>query len=243
MKIVFFSDTHLDHTHGNKTKIVETFIREVCAQGDIIFILGDLFEFYHGYEGIYPWYQPVADALKDLKEKGITVYFLEGNHEFAMGSYFRSYTGVLSAESVSMEIDGKRLFVAHGDQFVGGLVRTVLKSPGTGRVMDLLGPRLTWAGAMIARRFLSKKKKPYNRKALGLFRQYAEKKWAQGFDAVVMAHTHIPDKVESGEGGHKKVYFNTGDFFAHSTYVSYETSVGFELKTHPYNTVDKKDSR
>jgi UDP-2,3-diacylglucosamine hydrolase len=237
MKIVFFSDTHLDKEHTKKTKIVEAFLREICAEGDVIFLVGDLFEFYHGFSPIYPWYQGVADALRDLTAKGKTVYFLEGNHEFGVGGYFESYTGVKCAESVNLEVDGKRLFVAHGDEFVGGIVRIVLKSPLTGRVMDFLGPRLTWMGAMVARIFLSKTEKPYNMKVLERFRGFAARKFDEGFDVVIMAHTHVPDEMESGPEGNKKIYLNTGDFFSCSTYVSYETSTGFELKKHPYGTI------
>ncbi len=173
MKIVFFSDTHLNKEDESKTKVVATFIREVCRDADVVFLLGDIFEFYHGYAGIYPWYLPVADSLKEIRDEGRTVYFIEGNHEYDVGSYFESYTGVVCAESVSMEVDGKRLFVGHGDQFVGGALRVVLKSRLTAKVMDFLGPRVTWALAMVARIFLSQTEKEYNSRAVRAFRGYA----------------------------------------------------------------------
>jgi UDP-2,3-diacylglucosamine hydrolase len=234
MKIVFFSDTHLDREHEDKTKIVETFIREVCRDADVIFLIGDIFEFYHGYNGIYPWFLGVADALKDMTDRGKTVYFLEGNHEFGMGNFFRSYTGATCTDSVTIDVEGKKLFVAHGDQFAGRALQTILKARFTGMVMDFLGPRLTWTCAMAARVFLSKTEKLQNKAAAGSFRGYARKKLDEGFDAVVLAHSHRPDRVESGLEGKKKVYLNTGDFFAYSTYVSYETATGFEVRKHPY---------
>jgi UDP-2,3-diacylglucosamine hydrolase len=231
MKAVFFSDTHLNRTHKWKTRIVESFVREVCVGADMVFLLGDIFEFYHGQgDYMYPWFRGIADALKEVTMKGGAVYFIEGNHEFGMGAFFQSYTGAAVMDEMSVDLDGSKVFVSHGDAFAGGLVRAVLKSRVTSRVMDLLGPRLTWIIAMEARVVLSKKHKPYNIRAKERFREYADAKFDEGFDVVVLAHSHIPDRMESGEGEKRKIYLNTGDFIAHSTYVSYETSSGLETR-------------
>jgi len=232
MKIIFFSDTHLDRTDKRKAKVVETFLRELCADADMVFILGDLFEFYHGYGNyIYPWFGGIADALKELTRSGITVRLLEGNHEFGMGTFFESYTGVTSGEGMSLDVEGKRVFVSHGDELAGGLVRIVLKSRLAALVMDILGPRLTWAVAMGARVFLSKKKKGHNPRVRDIFRVYAKKIADDGFDAVILAHSHMPDYVEFNSGQKKAVYLNTGDLLKHSTYVLYESGSGFSVKT------------
>ncbi|MDR2017816.1 MAG: UDP-2,3-diacylglucosamine diphosphatase [Syntrophobacterales bacterium] len=231
MKIIFFSDTHLDKTDEKKQKIVKNFLREACSDADMVFVLGDLFEFYHGHgDYIYPWFKGVADALKKLTDSGVTVYFLEGNHEFGVGRFFEVYTGVVCRESMNIDIDGKRVFVSHGDELAGGFVRTVLKSRLTGRMMDILGPRLTWIIAMGARIFLSKKKKEYKQKVRDRFRAYALKILDEGFDAVILAHSHMPDRFEYTSGGRKVVYLNAGDFIKHATYISYERTSGFEIK-------------
>jgi len=231
MKAVFFSDTHLDHTDPAKTRRVESFIREVCVGADMVFLLGDIFDFYHGQGAcIYPWFKGIADALKEVTGRGGAVYFLEGNHEYAMGAFFTSYTGATVSEEMSLELDGRKIFVSHGDAFAGGLMRSVLKSRVTARVMDLLGPRLTWAIAMGARVILSKKHKGYNIAAKEIFRGYAARKFDEGFDVVILAHSHMLDRMETGEGTRRKIYLNTGDFIADSTYVSYETSSGLEVR-------------
>ena len=78
MKAIFFSDAHIDRNDSQKIRFVVKFIDEVCDDTDMVFILGDLFEFYHGYEGyIFPWYKIIADSLKALVEKGKTVYFID----------------------------------------------------------------------------------------------------------------------------------------------------------------------
>jgi UDP-2,3-diacylglucosamine hydrolase len=231
MRIIFFSDTHLDRENVSKTEIVETFLRRSCVDADVLFILGDLFEFYHGHgDYIYPWFRGIAEALRDLTQKGVVVYLLEGNHEFGVGGFFESYTGAVCTEGMSIDVEGKRVFVSHGDELAGGIVRTMLKSGFAARVMDILGPRLTWAVAMGARVFLSKKKKGYQQKVRDRFRGYARKILDDGFDAVILAHSHIPDQVEDNSGEKKAVYLNTGDFFKHTTYVLYESGSGFSMQ-------------
>ena len=235
MKAIFFSDAHLDRGHGYKNRHVIRFLEDVCAGADTVVILGDLFEFYHGYEGyIFPWFQDVADSLKNLTSKGTAVYFVEGNHEFNIGSYFESYTGVTRPKNTSISIDGKMIFLAHGHELRNNYLVKALKTRFMSSVMDSFRPSLAWKAAAIGRVFLSKKKKPYNRKAMYFFRRYARQKFEEGFEAVILAHSHIPDRVEYDSGKGKKCYLNTGDIIQDSTYVEYNTETGFEIKKYSH---------
>ena len=117
MKAVFFSDAHLPDNDAGRVRTVKTFLRQVADDADMVVVLGDLFEFYHGYDGyIYPFYREIVDALRDAA-RSKSVYFIEGNHEYRMGPYFESYTGVRCARSLSLDLDGKRVFLCHGDAF------------------------------------------------------------------------------------------------------------------------------
>ncbi len=235
MKAIFFSDAHLDRKHSDKSRLIKRFLEDVCADADMVFILGDLFEFYHGYEGyIFPWFKDVADSLKNLTSGGKRVYLVEGNHEFNMGGYFESYTGVTRANGSSLSIDGKMVFFAHGHEIRSNYLVKALKTRFMSRVMDLFKPALAWKAAAVAGVFLSKKKKPYNRKVVHVFREYARKKLEEGYQAVVMAHTHIPDSMEFTLGDGKKYYLNTGDIIQDSTYVEYDTETGFKLKKYDH---------
>lgn len=229
--MIFFADTHLTKKNKKKLRMVEIFIRNVCIDADMVFVLGDLFEFYHGYEGyIYPWYRPIIDAFKTITEQGKSVYFLEGNHEFDMGPFFESYTGIQCVKNLTIDIEGKRTFISHGDEFYLNLVTRALKAPLTIGAMNLFGPRLSWKIAMAVSRIMSKKKKGQNPKVKNVFREYAREKLKEGYDAVILAHTHIADYMEFGAGMAKKVYLNTGDFIRKSTYIEYTSEEGFQLK-------------
>ena len=231
MKCIFFSDTHLAREDETRRAFVLAFVRDVCANADMVFILGDLFEFYHGYDGyIYPWYKSVVDALRDITLKGTAVYHIEGNHEFDMGSFFSSYAGLTCAKKLTIEIDGKKMFLSHGDEITNAALRTILKSSVTYAVMNALGPELTWKVAMACRIFLSKRQRVYNQKVRDAFRVFAKQKLAEGYHAVILAHTHMPDLIEYDNGETIKIYINTGDLIENLSYGEYTTSSGFAIK-------------
>ncbi|MCX5813278.1 MAG: UDP-2,3-diacylglucosamine diphosphatase [Proteobacteria bacterium] len=231
MRIIFFSDAHLNKKDDGRTGFLVRFINDVCQDADMLVIVGDLFEFYHGYDGyIYPWYKEVIDALKTTAAKGKRVYFIEGNHEFHMGSFFETYTGIKCMDELTIDIDNKKFLITHGYQIKRNYLVKALKTPFIYGIMDMFGPVLTWKIAAISGAFLSRKTKPFIKNVMDLFRQFALKKFDDGYDAVILAHSHIPDKMEYNSENTKKYYLNTGDIIKSSTYVEYNTETGFEIK-------------
>ncbi len=232
MKIIFFSDIHITRTSVDKAALTLRFISDYCDDADMVVVLGDLFDFYHGYDGyIYPWYRGIAESLKGLVDRGKRVVFLEGNHEFAMGRYFEEYTGVACATEMSLDIDGKKVFLAHGDGFARFSLARLLKRPFFYRIMDLLGPGLTWRVVTLVHPFLSCRNKKYSEVVRDIFRSRAREKFSEGYDVVILGHSHIPDILETGDGPGAKRYLNTGDLATYASFVSYDSSAGFSLKT------------
>lgn len=215
----------------SKIELIQKFASDVLNKVDKIFILGDVFEFYHGYNGyIYPWYKSVADVLKKLTESGKTVVFLEGNHEFGMGSFFENYTGVTCGRDMTIDLDGKKVLISHGDGSGLFCLGSILKSTFIHTIMDLLGPVATWKAARVAGVFLSRKTKPRNGRIRDIFRKYAKIKLTEGYDTVIFGHSHMPDKMVFEVENKKKVYLNTGNFGASFDYILYDSSTGFTLE-------------
>ena len=52
----------------------------------------------------------------------------------------------------------------------------------------------------------------------------------EGYDAVILGHTHLEDMERYGSGDAKKTYINTGNLFASYTYGEYITGKGFSLE-------------
>ena len=233
VQIIFFSDAHLSREDKPRVTLVNRFIRDVCATADLVCIMGDVFEFYHGHDGyFYPWYEEIMEALREIAGGKRPVYFIEGNHEFGLGKGFETFTGVTVVGNLTLDIDGKRTFVSHGDEVGSPYLRNLLKSRFTLALMDLFGPELTWKIAMFCRIFLSKRDKRYDAAVRERFRRYAEKKLSEDYDAVVLAHSHIPDLCTFHAGGKVKTYLNTGDLCECLSYGEYTTAGGFAVRTY-----------
>jgi len=232
MKAVFFSDAHLPADDAGRTEALKDFLKHVTREADLVVVLGDLFEFYHGYDGyIYPFYKEIVDTLRDIA-RGRPVYFIEGNHEFGMGQFFESYTGVSCVTSLALNMDEKRVFLCHGDTVPALPLHRLLRSRLIYAIMDLLGPERTWRIAMQFRRLFSKRRRPRSEKVLARYRKYGREKLREGYDAVVIAHSHMADLDRYEVNGVKKTYMNTGNLIESCTYGVYITEKGFALKTY-----------
>ena len=232
MKAIFFADAHLKENEPERVRVVSQALRDITKDADLVFILGDIFEFFHGYDRYtYPFYSEFIDVLKTIATER-TVYFIEGNHEFGLGEFFETYTGIRCVESLTINMDERKVLLSHGDELGSPIMRRNFRSPFIYSIMDRLGPTLTWRIAMLSRSFLSKKHKPYDRVILERFRRYGRKKLREGYDAVVMAHSHMADVQEYEWNGRKQTYLNTGDMIASFSYGVYITGRGFTVETY-----------
>jgi len=113
-------------------------------------------------------------------------------------------------------LDGKRVFLAHGDVLDRALVpqifRVLMRSRVDGWLYSLLHPDIGIGLALaVARVSRVKSAKPSLVEDMAKF---AAAKVASGFDVVIMGHSHVPEFKQLGDG----VYLNVGDWMTHFTY-------------------------
>lgn len=227
MKAIFLSDAHLKGLDDPNQRLLCSFLEGLDGV-DTLVILGDLFDFWTGFNDVvYYQYLPVLARLMRLKEKGVRIRYLEGNHELFMGPFFKE---VLRAEvypgPTEMELDGKRLFLAHGDtvnkrDYGYRFLRWFLRRGAIRFIMRNL-PSLVWRVA----RVMSKGSRLYLGKGFDLdtiLHEYAREK--KGYDVVILGHSHRPRFERIGE----TLYVNLGDWINHHTYLVYEGG-GFRLE-------------
>lgn len=85
---IVFSDVHLREPDD---KLTENFIStlESLPQTDAVFLLGDIFDFIAASSPyFFKLWGSVFQAFKNLKERGVQVFFIEGNHDFGF-EYFK----------------------------------------------------------------------------------------------------------------------------------------------------------
>ncbi|WP_022670096.1 UDP-2,3-diacylglucosamine diphosphatase [Hippea alviniae] len=228
MKCLFLSDAH--YPFGS---YIVDFLLDTYHRYDAIYILGDLFEFYYGYKGfVYPHHRKLISVLSLIAKKRRLVLF-EGNHEYRLKNIREFVDAEVVYEFKEEIIDKFRVFLAHGDTIDANdrayrLFRAFLKNRIT---LDFINYCVSKSVLLklskIASDFSknSLRDKSYRRTSIAL-EKFAKSKIEEGFDVVVLAHTHEPvfKKIKNG------LYINTGEFIKHPTYAVYENGQ-FELKS------------
>jgi UDP-2,3-diacylglucosamine hydrolase len=243
---IFVSDAHFT---GREPLGMDAFSRFLdTEQGCIgrLVILGDLFEFLFGFgkrqeEGFpYRDYLPVLSRLRELQGSGVRITYFEGNHDFCVSRFFSdSFTMKVEVHPESGEeiLARKRVFVAHGDlcnpcQWGYRLFRRMLKSRWSYGLIRLGGPGLA---RRIARNLSDLSYRHAHRQGSLVpppaFRRFAHAKFLQGYDVVVLGHSHFPDQIEELVGGRPCVYFNVGDWAVHRSYLRVTPAGDFLLQT------------
>lgn len=224
MRIVFISDAHLKGLDDPNQDSVVRFL-DGLERVDTLIILGDLFDFWTGFnEVVRRNYLPVLESLIRLRKKGVEIIYLEGNHDFGMGSFF---TDTLNArvypESADVVLDGKRFYLAHGDMvhMTAGyrLWRGFLRSPIFRVAAKAATPKVVWNIALGVSANSRKKARDYSHNPIeARLAEFAEMRIAEGFDFVVLAHSHMPGVHKKGNG----TYANPGSFIGKKSYLVYE---------------------
>ena len=112
----FISDLHLSEEHPEITRAFLSFIQNQAHTADALYILGDFFETWVGDDLVTPLSQSVCNALNQLHQKGVAIYFMHGNRDFLIGQKFIKAAGMTLLNDPSpINLYGKDSVIAHGD--------------------------------------------------------------------------------------------------------------------------------
>lgn len=88
-----------------------------ARSADALYILGDLFEYWIGDDGSIRDYQDIIASLSALTTAGVSVYFMHGNRDFAVGQDFARATGIrILADPTVVDLYGTPAALTHGDR-------------------------------------------------------------------------------------------------------------------------------
>lgn len=217
--VYFFSDAHLGADEpaceAKKLAALRTLVERVAREQAHAVILGDLFDFGFDYGAyVQPGHQPVLELLRGLRERGLPVTFVGGNHDFWLGPALARDLGVTVVDgAATLILGGQRCFIAHGDgldpreagyRLLKSLLRARWAIALYRRLPKPLGIALALRCSRLSRRHLTAGR--YADPAP--LRAAAEEIFTRGFRAVVLGHSHVPVLVTDPLG---RTYLNVGD--------------------------------
>jgi UDP-2,3-diacylglucosamine hydrolase len=235
--IIFLSDVHLGGYDAKTNEQIErdllTLLNYVEKNGQII-LVGDLFDYWMEYRGKWPKYgESVLKAFESINKKSPTIY-ITGNHDNWTGERILDAGFDVEHEYREVEIDGKRVFLLHGDGLTDE--RFKFERPGLNRVIrnrqfldiyqTIFPPKV---GVEIMRKFSSFSKwrdtgVQNSTKRIDRFVKTLLKE--PEIDVVVCGHYHVHRFINDEDG----LYINLGTFYRHRT-VGRHTKGMFELVT------------
>jgi UDP-2,3-diacylglucosamine hydrolase len=223
MHAIFIADAHLRRPEDNNYRTMVRFLEGLPGRTELLVIAGDFFEFWLGDSPLpFPHYGKVLDALETVTRSGIKLIFIEGNHDFHLKGYLRrTFDADVFPESTALTLDGKRIFICHGDRINRAdygyrALRFLFRNPFT-RLLARIIP--SSVPALIAEKLGNHSKGHHNTVASKwdgkqLAKDFAASRFSEGYDVVVTAHYHQPFLQQSGE----KTLLALGDWITQFSY-------------------------
>jgi UDP-2,3-diacylglucosamine hydrolase len=243
-KIYFLSDFHLgapDHeTSLIREKRIVKFLHEIKNDAEVIFILGDLFDFWYEYKKVVPkGFVRILGKLAELTDSGIAIYFFVGNHDMWMNGYFEKELNIqVFHEPQEFDFNAKKFLIGHGDGLGPGdhrykMMKKVFRSKFSQTLFGMLHPS---TGIGIADYFSRK-----SRAATGSEDEHFlgdDKEWLiiyakdilknKHIDYFIFGHRHLPIEYKLND---ESVYINLGDWIKYFTYAVFDGE-NLSLKYH-----------
>jgi UDP-2,3-diacylglucosamine hydrolase len=234
-KIYFLSDFHLgvpNHASSlEREKKIVAFLDKVKDSAAMIFVVGDLFDFWFEYRTVVPkGYVRILGKLAELTDNQIPVHFFVGNHDMWMSGYFEKELNIpVFFESKSYEFNGKKMLVGHGDGLGPGdhgykFIKKVFRNPICQFLFGLLPP---FFGISLAN-FFSKHSRIMtgvtDEQFLGEDKEWLvlyakEKLKEEHFDFFVFGHRHLPIDLQLKSDSR---YINLGDWIKYNSYAEFD---------------------
>ncbi|GAB3715507.1 UDP-2,3-diacylglucosamine diphosphatase [Spirosoma flavus] len=231
-KAYFASDFHLGtptpEQSRTREQAVVNWLDGVRADAAVIFLVGDVFDFWFEYKRSIPkGFIRLQGKLAELTDAGLPIILFTGNHDMWMNDYFTQEMGIpVYREPRRYDIGNKRFLIGHGDglgpgDFVYKRLKTLFES-GLARqlfrwVHPDVGIRLAHAWSRRSRITNQKKgEEEFKGEDREWLWQYCrEIEATTHHDYYVFGHRHLPLDLAVTE--HSR-YVNLGEWVSAKTY-------------------------
>ena len=194
-----FADCHVGRSPNDDGPFLQALNEAVRRGARSITLLGDIFHFFIAHPKFEtPPIRRLLDEAEKLGGRGVSVSYVEGNRDFFLrGSYAERYFHEVVDEESFVE-GGRRFLATHGDLLNERDVpyrfwRALSKNPVSRLLLDVVpkdfGNRLVWKTEA---RLYKSNFKHKTRLPVEMIRRFAEKRFHEGHDVLLLGHFHKP---------------------------------------------------
>ena len=213
--IFFVSDNHFqkrnDEDERRRRNLFYSLLDHIKESKGTLIIGGDFFDFWFEYTGYIPFeYLDIFEKLKELKNNGIEIYYVLGNHDYWDFGFFNKIFATKSfKDEFYFQHDHQNFLIIHGDGVLKEdrgyrLFRRIIRSRLCIALYSILPPSI---GYYIAKKIshADKPKEYYkdNKQLKEKLVQYAKEKW-KDTDILLVGHYHQAGIIEENN---KKLIF------------------------------------
>ncbi len=219
------SDNHfmMNNTQSEidrRKKLFEVFEKIIQKGEGTLIIGGDFFDFWFETKHAIPkGYESIIKALKKLHNSGIEIHYIAGNHDYWDFGYLSKITGLIFHKNDLM-FNNNKVLITHGDGILKNdrgyrFMKKIIRSKLFINLFKLIPHEISFKFA----NKMSKSSANYNHHdsyvdtIINDVSEYAENKWNQNIDTVLVGHYH-QQKIITKNG--KKLVF-LGDWLGKFT--------------------------
>lgn len=216
------SDAHLGFATGDIERSMLRFFKHLRGRAGSLVINGDLFEFWFEWKHVMPRRAfRVLAALADLRDSGMPVLMVAGNHDCWGGDILRDDVGLdFRIDPWEGVLGGWRARVEHGDGLRGRedrgyrWLRRLLRNPVAIRLFRWLHPDI---GAALASRSSHTSRTYQARDGGAALREAATARLGKHRDLelLIYGHSHVAELRRVGNA----VYANAGSWLDRPTFL------------------------
>jgi len=216
------SDAHLGFATGDIERSMLRFLKHLHGRAGSLVINGDLFEFWFEWKHVMPRRAfRVLAALADLRDSGMPVLMVAGNHDCWGGEILRDDVGIdFRIDPWEGVLGGWHARVEHGDGLRGRddrgyrWLRRVLRNPVSIRLFRWLHPDL---GAALASRSSHTSRTYQARDGGAALRDAATERLGshRDLELLIYGHSHVAELRRIGNA----VYANAGSWLDRPTFL------------------------
>ncbi len=185
---------------------------KIKSTGGSLIIAGDFFDFWFDYPNVIPpFYTEILNQLSELRNSGVDIHYILGNHDYWDFGYLQEECGITTHDGALMfELDGKTFHITHGDGLLSWdkgyrFMKKIIRSNMCIFLFKLYPAKWgCWLAGKVSgtdKKLLRNTPHPRNEKVRDEVRNYAKTEWKNGTDIVMVGHYHQTG-IEEKNGKH-----------------------------------------